>query len=328
MRCFPQISDIIKSFPCFICGEELRRVVALKARDGKALTTVICTGCGMVHSLPVPGKEELEVFYRNQYRHSYKGVHKPRMKHVLRYAPDAMRRVRLLGRYVPQGAKILDIGSGSGEFLYFAGLDGFDATGVEPHTGYAEYSAGTLGLTVINRDYESAGLQLESWDAVSLNHVLEHLPDPLSVLSFINGILKRDAVLSIEVPDIGRFRHAPANMFHFAHIYNFNGKTLSALLEKSGFAILADNGGTTSIVARKVRSPEASRLFPMPGNYQTLWRGLSARSYWHFMKITPYERLLSKMIRYPRETILSRKYTCPRALLNESYRKLSAVSGY
>lgn len=324
MNSFHQVSDVITAFSCFICGNEQRKVVALRGRGGEPLTTVICTGCGIIHSMPVPDKEQLDIFYRDQYRRMYKGVHKPRMKHIFRYAPDAMRRVKLLRRHIPQGSQILDIGSGSGEFLYFACLDGFDATGIEPHRGYAEYSAHSLGLRVINRDYDNAGLQPESWSAVSCNHVLEHLPDPVSFLSFMNLILKENGILSIEVPDIGRFRHAPSNMFHFAHIYNFNGATLSALLKKAGFSVVDDNGGTTSIVARKAAAPALSVLFPMPENYQQLWRGLSSKRYNHFMTLTPYERLIAKAIRYPREIILSRRYTCPRTLLNETYQRLSA----
>ncbi len=60
------------SFPCPVCTQTERRVVSNRGRNQQVLTTVICTSCGLVHSHPMPTREELDAFYTSSYRLSYK----------------------------------------------------------------------------------------------------------------------------------------------------------------------------------------------------------------------------------------------------------------
>jgi hypothetical protein len=102
--------------PCKICGEHELEIVATRGRGGQHLTTGICTGCGLVHSYPIPTKEELDHYYSQNYRNDYKGVFTPQRKHILRYSRVALERLARLGQFAPKGLRLLDVGSGSGEF--------------------------------------------------------------------------------------------------------------------------------------------------------------------------------------------------------------------
>lgn len=257
--------------PCKLCGGHDLRVIATRGRHYQALTTTICTGCGLIHSYPIPAKETLDEYYAHQYRSDYKGTITPKRKHILRYSRVALRRVALLRRFTSAGQALLDVGSGSGEFAYMAALAGFDAHGLEPHAGYSAYTRETFGIDVITAPLERAEIAAGSYDVITINHVLEHLHYPLTSLGYLNRWLKVGGLLAIEVPDIEATRHAPLNRFHRAHIYNFNHHTLVALLDKAGFD-LAPQGivAGTTLFARKSRAPEPERLIPMPDNYQRL----------------------------------------------------------
>ena len=183
---------------CPICLTSEKKVISKIGRDFKKLTTVICTGCGLIHSYPIPSELELKEFYEYQYRKSYKSTVKPKLKHIFRYAPHAISRIKYIKKYLkPHQNNLLDIGSGSGEFLYMAIKSGFVAKGIEPNIGYADYSKKYLNLPVINKNFDNTELTERSYDIVNLQDVLEHIPNPLFCLSFINKILKEDGILLI-----------------------------------------------------------------------------------------------------------------------------------
>ncbi|WP_169391288.1 class I SAM-dependent methyltransferase [Stappia stellulata] len=292
---------------CRICAGKNRRVVSGVGRGSKPLTTVICTGCGLVHSHPIPTKEELDRFYTVDYRKAYKSTYEPKLKHTYRYAPGAYQRVAEIARHAsPEQTRFLDIGSGSGEFLYMARKAGFKVTGIEPNTGYADYTRRVLGLPVQNCTYETAALDPDGYDIINLNHVLEHLPDPLASLRVINSLLRESGLLSVAVPDIQHTNHAPWTRFHFAHIYNFNHETLKAMLLKAGFEIIPEGSASTTFLARKVSEHFSDAPMEMPENYETLWADLHATStIGHVASKKGIGRFLNKCYRYPKEYLLA-----------------------
>jgi len=312
---------------CPICLTFERKVISKISRDFNKLTSVICTGCGLIHSYPIPNQLELNKFYEHEYRKNYKSTTRPKLKHTFRYGPHAISRVKYIKKYLkPHQKTLLDIGSGSGEFLYMAIKSGFEAKGIEPNNGYADYSKKYLDLPVINKTYHHAEINEKSFDVVNLQDVLEHLPDPLFCLSFINKILKEDGILSISVPNIEFFGHSPFAQFHYAHIYNFNSATLRAILFKSGFEILDLNEGVTTFVAKKVRAPNATMKLMMIENYQALIEKFNNQSLVdHYATSRPYKRFFKKCYQYTREFFSILFIRSPKKILDNFYKKLSAT---
>lgn len=115
-----------------------------------------------------------------------------------------------------------------------------------------------LGIDVNNVTLQQ-GLASEaagSLDLVSMFHVLEHLPEPVSALRSIGEKLKADGLLYIEVPNALRLC-SPHYMFFRAHTLYFTGQTLRHLLEIAGFKIVAHNPDASdnlSVVAQFVNS--------------------------------------------------------------------------
>ncbi|MDP3896718.1 MAG: methyltransferase domain-containing protein, partial [Mesorhizobium sp.] len=165
--------------PCQLCGAHDFEVVSERDRHGGALRTVLCLGCGSVTNDPIPSDAELEAFYRSDYRTSYKGTPEPRARQIWRNFDRIERHVRANRQFYDGRSRCLDLGSGSGEFMYMAGGMGIDCIGVEPNEPYAAYARGRLGLNVLTQTLEATEFPAGQFDLIRLSHVMEHMREPV-----------------------------------------------------------------------------------------------------------------------------------------------------
>lgn len=90
--------------------------------------------------------------------------------------------------------RLLDVGCGNGSFLVLMARLGQEVRGIEPDPIAASYGQ-AKGLTIEVLPLESTVLEPESIDAITLNHVLEHLADPVGALEKLVGALKPGGLL-------------------------------------------------------------------------------------------------------------------------------------
>jgi SAM-dependent methyltransferase len=99
--------------------------------------------------------------------------------------------------------RLLDVGCGSGRFLADMKALGWDAAGVEFDPKAAEVARTHYGLDVRPGSVHDAGFEPESFDAVTLSHVIEHLPDPVETLARCRQLLKPGGRLVMVTPNPG-----------------------------------------------------------------------------------------------------------------------------
>jgi len=109
------------------------------------------------------------------------------------------------GRNIPkklckQGTQLLDVGCGNGDFLLRAQEMGINATGLEFDPVAAE-KCQHLGLNVLVGSLESAEFKPDTFDYITLNHVIEHVDQPQTMLSELYVILKPDGALWLGLPN-------------------------------------------------------------------------------------------------------------------------------
>ena len=81
-------------------------------------------------------------------------------------------------------------------------------------------------------------------------HVLEHIGQPLKILSKVRELLKQDAIFYIEVPNLNTpYRNLNKEYFQIYHNYYFSEQTLESLLIKSGFEIIKKQTQATTSIA-------------------------------------------------------------------------------
>ncbi len=214
---------------CMLCGSGRSAVCYQRTGNDCILK---CLQCGLLFVSPRPANEKLEEYYR---------ASDP--SYILRYKDRIFRRGRKIlnavHKFKTAGA-LLDVGCGYGFFMDLAEKNGWKTTGVELSPAGARFARENFGLDVFAGDITEAGLADKSFDLISLQHTLEHIPEPLDMLMTLRGKLKDDGILAIAVPNAHSLaaRWAKINwvcLSERTHLFHYTKNTLRLLLEKTGF---------------------------------------------------------------------------------------------
>ena len=273
------------SLQCALCGNSFATAVSSRDRDGGALRTVACADCGLVWVDPRP--HDARQFYEQDYRLAYKNTFEPRPVRVLRAGRVALGRWSRINGVLRPGMRVLDVGSGGGEFSYLLTKLGQQVIGVEPNVGYAEFSRREYGLNIRRAFIGDVQLEPASRDLVTIWHVLEHTENPDAVLLQLRRVLAPGGLLVVEVPNIEATCQSPSSTFHAAHLYHFNAATLKALARRCGLSAvhqeLSLDGGNLTMVFRAEDEPAPADC-RLPGNHARITHVLARH--------TPFRHLL------------------------------------
>lgn len=125
--------------------------------------------------------------------------------------PGAARKLEHRTRHLPpprsRSARLLDVGCGNGEFLRIATTLGYQAAGIE-FDAKACAIARAAGFEVVHARIPGSGMPQEDFEHVTLNHVIEHLHDPVAALVEIRALLKPGGRIWIKTPNIDAPGHA------------------------------------------------------------------------------------------------------------------------
>ena len=147
---------------------------------------------------------------------------------------------------VVRGGRVLDVGCSGGDLLASLAHAGWRAEGVDPDAG-AVTLAMSRGLDVRVGVLPNPTYADGTFDAVTMSHAIEHVPDPGAVLTETRRILRPGGRLAIVTPNARAIGHWWFRASWFAlepprHLSIFTLPALRRLLEDSGFSITV---GTT-----------------------------------------------------------------------------------
>jgi SAM-dependent methyltransferase len=97
--------------------------------------------------------------------------------------------------------RLLDVGSGFGYMLKLAREDGYDAVGIEASSAAARLSKAAFKVEPIVGFFPEHKFEPCSFDAVVMNHVLEHMPDPFGAMVEAERILKPGGIVAVMFPN-------------------------------------------------------------------------------------------------------------------------------
>jgi 2-polyprenyl-3-methyl-5-hydroxy-6-metoxy-1,4-benzoquinol methylase len=142
-------------------------------------------------------------------------------------------KLNLINSQNPQKGKILDIGAGTGDFLMTAKENGWETVGVEP-SDKAKSIAIKKGISFVEKNSD---LENNSFDVITMWHVLEHVPNLEFQIQELKRLLKPTGTLIVAVPNFKSFDANHYKEFWAAydvpiHFWHFSKKAIQSLFEK------------------------------------------------------------------------------------------------
>jgi SAM-dependent methyltransferase len=237
---------------CQLCGGEHGQ---LQFAEGPH-RVLRCPTCGLVWVTPRLAGGDLEAVYGEGYWQSAS----PKTRGYADYRKDEQlylktyrRRLEFVRAVVPAMREgriaVLDVGCAAGYFLRVMQELGHDVRGVELSPAIALSARLPLGAvrvffgTPVGVPADLPGFARGSFDLVTLWDVVEHVPDPQSLLRSARAMLKPDGVLLLETQNVesGFARLLGRRWQHFKHdehLYHFAPATITRLLAQCGFEVV------------------------------------------------------------------------------------------
>jgi 2-polyprenyl-3-methyl-5-hydroxy-6-metoxy-1,4-benzoquinol methylase len=183
-------------------------------RPAKPLRLVTCESCGVSWSF-IPEEIDATNLYTDE-TYSLVDNRKSVFERIIFY--EAGRVLRLARKLRPRGSRLLDFGCGKGQFLVVARERKWEGFGIETEPSRAAFATEKYGVKALCETYTGGRIEEKDSDLITLNHVLEHLPQPMQLLRLLVGNnLKSDGLLYIEVPRLDSWQAAIAGS-HWMHL--------------------------------------------------------------------------------------------------------------
>lgn len=142
----------------------------------------------------------------------------------------------------PDTDGILDFGCGTGLFLKEAQAAGWRrCVGIDANKNYQEAYSQADHIQFINTNFESLDPEVigRDYSTITMWNVLEHLYDPLAVLSKLRSLLTANGLLLIMVPNVEslatRIIRERSATFNWKHVSHFSPLSLRTLMSRAGF---------------------------------------------------------------------------------------------
>ena len=193
-----------------------------------------CTGCGLVFVNPRLSKEFRDFCYKNE-KHLVEWFLGAK-DYSIQYANFVM---DIFAKNNIKGGELLEIGAGIGVFMDIATENGFKCTGLELNDLTAQYAQKKYKVYIT--DFYELDLPDNSFDVIYMNHVLEHLGDPLVALKKCYQLLKPGGCIFIGIPRVDwlnlmldKIRKDPELWTPEDHLYYYTPPVIKSLFKNSG----------------------------------------------------------------------------------------------
>ncbi|WP_223266326.1 class I SAM-dependent methyltransferase [Gelidibacter gilvus] len=189
----------------------------------------------MLETFPQPSTDKLPDYYKSDDYISHTDGKRNVFEKVYHFVKGIAlkRKMKLIDSISNNTKSLLDVGCGTGDFLQVAFESGWTITGIEPNEQARTLANKKTNDAILNSE-QLFTLQSQSFDVITLWHVLEHLPDLEVHFSLFKKLLKPDGVLIIAVPNFKSYDAQLYKEFWAAydvprHLWHFSQESIKRL---------------------------------------------------------------------------------------------------
>jgi 2-polyprenyl-3-methyl-5-hydroxy-6-metoxy-1,4-benzoquinol methylase len=222
--------------------------VAFSAKDytvsNEIFTVVKCTACTHMFTQKVASQNDIGKYYQSENYIS----HSDTQEGIVNKLYHAVRKRTLTGKKNlveietgKQQGKILDIGCGTGAFLYTMRQAHWQTTGLEPDDTARNKAMELYSITPLP-SHEIFNLPHNNYDAITMWHVLEHVHQLHEYIAQLKNMLTANGRIFIAVPNYTSYdaQHYGAHWAAYdvpRHLYHFSPASMKNLVEQHGLTI-------------------------------------------------------------------------------------------
>jgi SAM-dependent methyltransferase len=231
----------------------------LAAYSGQKLELRRCGACGFAQPAARPALPRFfdrlydqrwsDEWIQSEFEADYKDV-------IFRGILDTLGR-----RLDPSRRRLLDVGAHAGRFIALAREQGWAAEGLELNPQTAAYAARRTRASVRQLNVHEVDESTAAFDAITVTDVLEHIPDPVSVLTRVATLLTPGGWTAVKVPSgPGQLRkeqwrgrlvpgYRPTLADNLVHVNHFSPRSLRIALERAGLRDVVITPGAPELPA-------------------------------------------------------------------------------
>lgn len=241
------MSKIVNYTSCPCCGSgDISTFI--KAKDYTVTNEIFeilkCSNCTVAFTQNIPVQSEIGKYYQSTNYISHSDTQDgfiSKIYHKVRNLTLQKKKNLILTHTQKKSGNILDIGAGIGAFVNTMKLAQWNVLGLEPDDIAISNAKNKYGLELQSPD-NLFSQSKETFDAITLWHVLEHIHTLQQYLQQFHSILKSEGKLFIAVPnytsyDAQHYKEYWAGYDVPRHLYHFSPKSMELLAAKNNFKI-------------------------------------------------------------------------------------------
>ncbi|MCK5400085.1 MAG: class I SAM-dependent methyltransferase [Flavobacteriaceae bacterium] len=205
---------------------------------------VFNTELEMLETYPQPPLEQLPKYYKSEDYISHTDSQRNLFEKVYHLARriSLKKKLKLINSFSSEEKKLLDVGCGTGDFLQIAQQNNWTVSGIEPNDE-ARIIANEKTRNAVFEAEHLLEFDSNSFDVITLWHVLEHLPKFEDYISILKSFLKPNGTLIIAVPNYKSYDAKYYKEFWAAydaprHLWHFSQTAISKLVTKEKMKVI------------------------------------------------------------------------------------------
>ncbi|MCL5127232.1 class I SAM-dependent methyltransferase [Algibacter sp. L1A34] len=199
---------------------------------------------GFLETIPQPTSDKLPGYYQSEDYISHTDSKRnlfEKVYHLVR-SISLKKKLKLINSFSSQTKILLDVGCGTGDFLQTAQQNKWSVSGIEPNNEARTIANNKTNDSVFGTE-KLQEFESNSFDVITLWHVLEHLPNLEEQVQIFKSLLKEDGTLVIAVPNYNSFDAQYYKEFWAAydvprHLWHFNKNSISNLVAKQNMKVV------------------------------------------------------------------------------------------